>query len=92
MTIDKFRQIIAEGKPLEGVDMIQFMRNQSDISRRLQFELNCRYHSPEEIRDLFSKIIGQEVDNGFGLFPPFYTDFGVSGYSCLRIREYTIVG
>ena len=76
MTIDKFRQIIAEGKPLEGVDMIQFMRNQSDISRRLQFELNCKYNSPEEIRELFSKIIGQEVDNDFGLFPPFYTDFG----------------
>lgn len=76
MTLDKFRQMIAGGKPLQGDDMIQFMRHQSDISRRLQFELNCRYHSPEEIRELFGKIIGQEMDHEFALFPPFYTDFG----------------
>ena len=76
ITLDKFRQMIAEGKPLEGDDMIQFMRRQSDISRRMQFELNCHYHSPDEIRELFGKIIGQEMDPGFGLFPPFHTDFG----------------
>lgn len=76
ITLDKFRQMISEGKPLEGDDMIKFMRHQSDISRRLQFELNCQYHSPEEIRELFGKIIEQEMDPNFGLFPPFYTDFG----------------
>ncbi len=76
VTLEKFRRLIAEGKPLEGDDMIQFMRRQSDISRKLQFELNCQYHSPEEIRELFSRIIGQPVDEGFGLFPPFHTDFG----------------
>lgn len=68
--------MIAEGKPLEGDEMIQFMRQQSDISRRLQFELNSQYHTPEEIRELFGRITGQEIDTDFGLFPPFYTDFG----------------
>lgn len=76
MTIEKFQQIIAEGKPLEGDEMIQFMRRQSDESRKIQFELNCKYHAPEEIRELFGKIIGQEMDHEFALFPPFYTDFG----------------
>lgn len=76
ITIEKFRQMIAERLPLEGDDMIQFMRRQSDMSRRLQFELNSQYHTPEEIRDLFGKIIDQKMDNEFGLFPPFYTDFG----------------
>lgn len=76
MTLDLFRQMIADGKPLEGDDMIQFMRRQSDISRRLQFQLNCQYHSPAEIRSLFGQIIDQEMDDGFTLFPPFYTDFG----------------
>lgn len=76
MTLEKFREMIAEGRPLEGDGMIRFMRAQSDISRRLQFDLNCRYHTPEEIRWLFGEIIGQEIDNEFGLFPPFYTDFG----------------
>jgi len=76
MTLEIFRQMIAEGKPLEGDEMIQFMRRQSDVSRKLQFELNCKYHTPEEIRKLFGEIIGQDIDDEFALFPPFYTDFG----------------
>lgn len=76
MTLNLFRQMIAEGKPLEGDDMIQFMRRQSDISRKLQFQLNCQYHTPAEIRKLFGQIIDQEMDDEFALFPPFYTDFG----------------
>lgn len=76
MTIEKFQQMIAEGKPLEGEEMIEFMRDQSDISRKLQFDLNCNYHTSEEIREIFGKIIDQELDSDFRLFPPFYTDFG----------------
>lgn len=76
ITLEKFRQLIADGKPLEGNEMVEFMREQSDISRRLQFELNCHYHTPYEIRNLFSQIIGKEVDETFRMFPPFYTDFG----------------
>jgi len=68
--------MIACGEPLEGEEMIQFMRGQSDISRRIQFDLNCNYHTPEEIRELFGEIIGQKMDREFALFPPFYTDFG----------------
>ncbi|MCM1518667.1 MAG: sugar O-acetyltransferase [Pseudoflavonifractor sp.] len=76
MTIGKFQQMIAVGKPLEGNEMIQFMREQSDLSRRIQFDLNCNFHTTEEIRELFGKIIGREVDPKFRLFPPFYSDFG----------------
>ena len=76
MTIEKFQQLIADGKPLEGDDMIQFMRRQSDESRKLQFELNCNYHTPAEIRELFGRVIGHKMDDDFTLFPPFYTDFG----------------
>lgn len=76
MTIEKFQQIIAEGKPLEGTEMIEFMRVQSDESRKIQFDLNCNFHTPEEIRELFGKITGNETDVSFRLFPPFYTDFG----------------
>jgi acetyltransferase-like isoleucine patch superfamily enzyme len=76
MTLELFRQMIAEGKPLEGDEMIQFMRSESDRSRRLQFELNCAYHTPDEVRELFGQIIEQKMDEDFGLFPPFYTDFG----------------
>ena len=32
--------------------------------------------TPEELRRLFSQLIGAPVDETFGLFPPFYTDCG----------------
>lgn len=48
----------------------------SNEAMKLTAQLNGVYHPPEEVRALFSQIIGCEVDEGFGLFPPFYTDFG----------------
>ncbi|MDO4536329.1 MAG: sugar O-acetyltransferase [Clostridium perfringens] len=45
---------------------------------RLADELNNSYHnySEEKIKEIFSEIIGKEVDKNFRVFPPFYTDFG----------------
>ncbi len=76
MTLERFQQMIATGKPLAGEEMITFMREQSDATRRLLFDLNGSYHSPEEIVALFSRITDNKVDDSFRLFPPFYTDFG----------------
>ena len=39
-------------------------------------ELNHAFHTPEQIRQLFSAIIGKPVDESFALFPPFYTECG----------------
>ena len=76
MTIEKFQQMIAEGKPLEGTEMVTFMRQQGALTRRLLMELNTKYHTDEEIVRLFSEITASEVDPSFRMFPPFYTDFG----------------
>lgn len=38
--------------------------------------LNTQYHTPEEIVEIMSDLIGQKLDNTFRMFPPFYTDFG----------------
>lgn len=38
--------------------------------------LNGGYHRPEEIRKIFSELIGTEVDEHFMVFPPFYCEFG----------------
>ena len=40
------------------------------------FELNNAYHTPEEVRNLLSRLFGKTVDESFRVFPPFYTDFG----------------
>jgi len=43
---------------------------------KITMELNNKYHSPDEVRELFSKLTGKPVDKSFGLFPPFYTECG----------------
>ena len=39
MTIEKFQQLIAEGKPLEGTEMITFMREQTAQTRKVLMDL-----------------------------------------------------
>lgn len=45
-------------------------------AQRLIAELNTGYHDGDEVRALFSRLTGHEVDASFELLPPFYTDFG----------------
>ncbi len=48
----------------------------SNEAMRITSELNGSYHSPEEIRELMTRLTGKPIDASFTLFPPFYTDFG----------------
>lgn len=43
---------------------------------KITMEMNNSYHTPEELREIMSGLIGKQVDDTFRLFPPFYTDFG----------------
>ena len=53
-----------------------YMRQEAQRALQLTMELNCSYHTPEEVRELVSTLIGQELDEAFGLFPPFSADYG----------------
>lgn len=64
-------EVVVAGSELHR-EIIRF----SNEAMMLTAQLNGAYHQPEEVRTLFSKIIGEDVDDGFCLFPPFYTDFG----------------
>ena len=59
-----------------GSEAHLFMHGVSQEALRLTAEINGSYHEPEELRSLFSQLIGRPVDETFGLFPPFYTDCG----------------
>ena len=54
----------------------EVMHEAAQEALKLTFELNGKYHTPEEIREIFSRIIGKDVDKTFNIFPPFYTDCG----------------
>lgn len=42
----------------------------------LTHKLNQSAHSPKKVRKIFGKIIGQRLDKGSWIIPPFYVDFG----------------
>lgn len=50
----------------------------SENARRITMELNNKYHTPEEIRELFSKLTDKKIDDSFRMFPPFYTECGIN--------------
>lgn len=77
MTEKEFMDLVLEGKPIEGgTEEHRMLVKYSNDAMRITAELNNSYHEPKEVNELFSKLIGKEVDDTFFMFPPFYTDFG----------------
>lgn len=77
MDLEAFLDHLNQGKKVQGgSEAHQFMHGVSQEALRITAEINGRYHEPEELRALFSELIGRPVDESFGLFPPFYTDCG----------------
>jgi acetyltransferase-like isoleucine patch superfamily enzyme len=66
-----------KGDPV-GTDpeYVQLMRFYSREAQKITMEINTRFHEPEELAALFSRLIGKPVGEGFSLFPPFCSDFG----------------
>ena len=72
-----FLDYVNEGKQIDVTSHFQTGQVYfSNKAMKLTFELNSKYHTPEEIREIMSEITGHTVDPTFSMFPPFYTDFG----------------
>ena len=77
ITTQEFRELMAKGTYVEaGAELFKAFHKYSQEALKITSELNGTYHTPEEIRELFSKLTETEIDKTFGLFPPFYTDCG----------------
>ncbi|WP_033542021.1 DapH/DapD/GlmU-related protein [Planococcus sp. CAU13] len=77
MHTDVFLAHLNRGESVEnGSELHLKMHELSQEALKITVELNGQYHTPEEVRDLFSRLIGKPVDSTFALFPPFYTDCG----------------
>lgn len=61
---------------IAGSEAHQCMCRLSQEALKITAVLNGSYHTPEEIRDLMSELTGTNIDPGFSMFPPFYTDCG----------------
>ena len=77
MDIKELLERFNSGETLgEDPDMIELMRFYSREAQKITMKINTVYHEPDELAELFSRLIGKPVGENFGMFPPFYTDFG----------------
>ena len=77
MNTEPFKEEMKKQMYIEAnSEMHLHMHEAADSARKVMGEINNSYHTMPELRQLFSELIGQEVDEKFGLFPPFYTDYG----------------
>lgn len=76
MTLENFLEHVKERRPLNTPEIYRFMDEMSNEARRITFELNGAYRTPDEVRKMLSRLFGKPVDTSFRVFPPFYTDFG----------------
>ncbi|HIU92215.1 MAG TPA: sugar O-acetyltransferase [Candidatus Limenecus avicola] len=79
MNNKEFLQYMAtQNKVKKGTEVFEKFNTQSQEALKITMELNNRYHTPEEIVEIFSKLTDKKVDKSFRLFPPFYTDCGIN--------------
>ena len=79
ITIKEFRELMAKGTYVEaGTELFKAFHKFSQNALKITNKLNNKYHTPEEIRELFAKLTQSEVPETFGMFPPFYTDCGIN--------------
>ena len=73
MELQTYLDHVNQGKRLEGGSEVHaFMTQAARQAQQITAEINTGYHDGEELRALFSQLIGKPVDEGFGLFPPLY--------------------
>ena len=77
LELSEILDIFNEGKTLTMDEEAALTCNYySQEAQKITCELNYKYPDFDEIRELFSKLIGSEVSDDFRVFPPFFTDFG----------------
>jgi len=77
MELNEFFARLKTGNIVNGnSEMFEMFNNLAQEALKITTELNNKYHTPDKIRELFSKLTGKKIDKSFRLFPPFYTEFG----------------
>lgn len=77
MDLNEYLEHLNRGETVIGGSKIhRFMHRMSQEALKITAELNGSYHTPEEIRDLMSRLTSKPVDKTFAMFPPFSTDCG----------------
>ncbi len=73
---DFIKSMEAKKPVVVGSELSVMYHSLAQEALKITTEINSKYHTPEEIVELFSELTGKRVDGTFRLFPPFYTDCG----------------
>lgn len=77
MSIEEFRELMAKREYVASNSKLSGMFHKlAQEALKITSEINNKYHTPDEIVELFSQLTGKKVSETFRLFPPFYTDCG----------------
>lgn len=75
--IKEFRELMAKRTYVElGSDLLETFYEFSQEAIKITMEINTKYHTLEELRELFAKLTANNIGKDFRMFPPFYTDCG----------------
>lgn len=95
-SIEKIRALMKEGTPIVfGTDLLWSFGEYAQDAIKITMEMNTKYHTPEEVRKLFSKLTASDIDESCMIIPPFHTEFGkntkIGKYvfinSCCRFQD-----
>jgi len=80
MELEEFKKIAERRETIRaGSEAFLFSGEMSQRALKITMELNNAYHTPEEVCRIMTELTGQQLDpETFGLYPPFYTDFGLN--------------
>ena len=77
MHLEKFLNYMKSQKKVEaGSEIHRYMLELSDEARKITMDLNSKFNTQEDIRELMRKLTRKNIDESFCMFPPFYTDCG----------------
>lgn len=72
MTTEEYLSKMKPGYQVNaGGEEHQVMHEMSQRALQITMELNNKYHTHEEIVRIMSELTGEDIDDSFGLFPPF---------------------
>ncbi|MFW5471310.1 DapH/DapD/GlmU-related protein [Knoellia sp. CPCC 206435] len=77
MDLQAFLDHVDRGDLIEGgSDLHATMHTAAQEALRTIGELNGGYRTPDEVRQLLTRLTGVPVDESVTVFPPFYCEFG----------------
>lgn len=77
MELEKIRELMQKGTRIEmGTELLNAFGKYALEALQITMEMNNHYHTPEQIRELFSRLTASKIDESCMFLPPFYTEFG----------------